>query len=76
MDNKMMVIAETIANLAAIEKDYVEQYKGNIRECPFHSERVGMERMLKMMGIAFEYDFNDAIEPVAITVDGCTAIIK
>lgn len=69
----MMVIAETMANLAAISKNYKGQYE-NIRNCPFYSELKGMERMLKMLGIEFEYEFDCNYEITAITVDGCKAL--
>lgn len=74
MENKnMMVIAETMANLAAVVKNYKGQYE-NIRNCPFYSELKGMERMLKMLDIEFEYELDSDYEITAITVGGCKAI--
>lgn len=59
------------ANLVKIFKDD-EEFKGNIRKCPFYSELKGMEQMLKIMGIEFEYGFNDDIEITSITIEGIT----
>lgn len=75
-NNRMMEIAKVMANLIALEKDFKddEEFKGNIRKCPFHSERVGMERMLKMMGIDFEYEFDADVNMIGITVDGNKAM--
>lgn len=47
-----------------------EEYKNNKRKCPFYSELVGMEQMLKIMGIEFEYTFDlETYDITAITID-------
>lgn len=65
-------VAERIINKVACEKIYAENYKDNARENPFHSERKGMEEMLKLMGIEFEYGFDDKCEIISITIEGIT----
>lgn len=37
-------------------------YKDNIRECPFWSELHGMEHMLKLMGIEFEFYYDATVQ--------------
>ena len=73
--NNMTVIAETMANLVAVTRNFSEQYE-NIRECPFYSELKGMERMLKMLGIEFEYEYDASYTITAVMVDGCKAIAQ
>ena len=66
-------IAERIMNKVACEQICSDNYKGNQRENPFHSERKGMEEMLKIMGIDFEYGFNKEVtEIISITIEGIT----
>lgn len=65
-------VAKRIMNKVACEKIAAENYKDNARENPFHSERKGMEEMLKLMGIEFEYDFDDKYEIISITIEGIT----
>lgn len=65
-------VAIRIMNKVACEKIYSEDYKVNARENPFHSERKGMEEMLKLMGIEFEYGFDDKYEIISITIEGLT----
>ncbi len=45
---------------------YREAYKDNIRECPFYSEKVGIEETMKVLGIEFEYEFDDDINVIAV----------
>lgn len=68
-------IAERIIIKVNAEELYKEKYIGNQRENPLHSERRGMEEMLKLMGIDFEYGYefiNNDYKIVSITVDGVT----
>ena len=69
---KMTEVLEVMANKAAISNIAKEEgtYK-NMRECPFYSELNGMEMMLKIMGIEFEYEFNDDVTKItAISAQG------
>lgn len=61
-NTKLYEILETMANKASIANIVKAegQYK-NMRECPIYSELHGMEQMLKIMGIEFEYEFNDDV---------------
>lgn len=54
-------IINTMAITAAMCNLYKSEgrYKENFRECPFCSELNGMEMILKIMGVEFEYEFND-----------------
>ena len=55
---------------------YKDQYKENVRECPFKSELVGMEETLKILGIEFEYEFNKEVTKItAIKAQGVTVEI-
>lgn len=51
------------ASLANIYKDE-EEYKNNMRKCPFYSELAGMEHTLKIMGIEFEYEYNKEVTKI------------
>lgn len=75
--NKMMEIAERIANLVALNNMYESNYT-NKRECPFYSEVRGMEMLLKMMEIPFEYDIdiNNDYKIIAVIVNGCRAEVN
>ena len=65
LDN--MVVKASLCNIYKKEG----KYKNNFRECPFSSELTGMEQVLKILGIDFEYDFNeDCTEITAITARG------
>lgn len=61
-NNKLYEILETMANKASIANIHKAEgsYK-NMRECPIYSELNGMEQMLKIMGIDFEYEFNEDV---------------
>lgn len=65
-------IAERIINKIDVAELFAEQYKDNKRENPFNSERIGMEEMLKLMGVEFEYGFNENYEVASVTVAGVT----
>lgn len=65
-------VAERIMHKVACEKICAENYKDNPRENPLHSERKGMEEMLELMGIEFEYGFDDKYEIISITIEGIT----
>ena len=65
-------ILHSMANKAALVNISKEdgEYK-NMRECPFYSELKGMELVLKMMGIEFDYEFNeDVTKMTAINSQG------
>ena len=51
-----MAIKASIANMAKADGTYK-----NMRECPAYSELVGMEHILKIMGIDFEFEFNEDV---------------
>ena len=38
------------------------QYAENIRECPWHSELYGMEHMLKLMGVEYEFYYDATVQ--------------
>lgn len=38
------------------------EFADNIRKCPVFSELKGMEHTLKLMGIDFEYDYDDTVQ--------------
>lgn len=38
------------------------QYKENMRECPFYSELYGMEHTLKLMGIDFNFYYDETVQ--------------
>lgn len=38
------------------------QYADNIRECPWHSELYGMEHTLKLMGIDFDFYYDETVQ--------------
>lgn len=46
------------ARVANIYSD-AEEFKDNKRYCPFYSELVGMEHIANILGIPFEYEFNE-----------------
>ncbi|CAJ0596528.1 unnamed protein product [Cylicocyclus nassatus] len=65
-------IAKEMATKIAIVKmnKNDEEWKGNIRKFPIFSEWKGMEQTLKVMGIEFEYEFDDNLEITAVIVNG------
>lgn len=77
MTNKVIKeIAETMMVKVRCFNLYKENYKNNKRQCPFYSELVGMEQMLKIMGIEFEYTFDlETFEITAITIEDITVIV-
>lgn len=38
------------------------QYADNIRECPWHSELYGMEHTLKLMGVDFDFYYDETVQ--------------
>lgn len=69
---RLSEILHAMANKAAISNIVKEEgtYE-NMRECPIYSELNGMELVLKMMGIEFEYEFNeDVTKMTAINAQG------
>lgn len=67
MTKKML---EEILNSMAVKvlmtEQFKDKYKGNLRECPFHSELYGMQETLKIMGVPFQYEFDDDLNYIAI----------
>ena len=63
-------LLEVMACKVRLLEIFKDQYKENVRECPFKSELVGMEETLKILGIEFEYEFNNVYEITAITAQG------
>lgn len=62
---KRLMIKTRLANM------FADQYPNNCRENPFYSEREGIEEMLKMMGIDFEYEWDEEVLNItAVTVMG------
>lgn len=55
-----------LANKVAMFNQYKDKYTGNYRECPFWSEKYGIEEAMKVFGIKFEYEMNDDLEYIAI----------
>ena len=48
-----------------------EEWKDNIRKNPIFSELKGMEMALNILGIDFDYEFNDEVTKItALTVGG------
>ena len=68
--SKITELLNAMACKVRLLEIFKDQYKGNVRECPFKSELVGMEETLKILGIDFEYEFNNVYEITAITAQG------
>lgn len=68
--NEILTVMAIKARLANIYEEE-GKYSNNKRQCPFYSELVGMEEVLKIMGIEFEYEFNKEVtEITAIKAKG------
>lgn len=68
-------IAETMMIKVNCFNLYKNEYKNNQRECPWRSELTGMEQMLKIMGIEFEYTFDlETYLITGVTVNGITVM--
>lgn len=64
-------IAKRLAIKTALANTFADQYPNNCRENPFYSEREGIEEMLKMLGIEFEYEWDETVTNItAVTVMG------
>lgn len=59
-------ILKSMATKAALANMYKEdeEFKNNMRKCPFYSELYGMEHTLKIMGIEFEYEYNEDVTKI------------
>lgn len=55
-----------LANKVHMFNQYRDKYKVNIRECPFYSEKVGIEEAMRVLGIKFEYEFDEGINIIAV----------
>lgn len=66
---KMIEIGKMILNKIDCAEICESNYE-NTRENPFVSERVGMEQLLKMMEIDFEYEFDNDYKITAINICG------
>lgn len=63
--------AERLANKTRLIAHFRDNYPDNIRECPFFSERSGIEEALRVMGIDFEYEMNASVTAItAVIVQG------
>ena len=72
--NEMIIkIGETIANKIRCARIFNDNYKENNRENPYNSERRGIEQTLEIMGIDYEYEFDDNVEKeIVIKINGIT----
>lgn len=70
MTEKMMKdFAEVLARKMRLTYSFGASYRDNIRELPFFSECSGIMEALRIMGIAYEYEYNAETDKVtAITV--------
>lgn len=57
------------------KKGGMEIFNNNKRFIPYHSERKGMEQMLKMLGVEYEYHYDEYLEVYGITV-GTETVLK
>ena len=55
---KSMAAKAALVNMAKRDG----QYADNIRECPWHSELYGMEHTLKLMGIDFDFYYDETVQ--------------
>ena len=57
-------VLKSMANKAALVNDIKRdgQFADNIRLCPYYSELYGMSHTLKIMGIDFEFFYDEAVE--------------
>lgn len=62
-------IVKRIVNKISLYKLFKQKYK-NSRECPFYSEWKGIEQTLEMLGIKYEYEFDDECNIIAVIVEG------
>ena len=69
MNEAMKAMAERIAVKIRCVNVSVNHYE-NRRNCPFYSEWKGMEQALKTMGIDFEYEYDNDINIIAVSVMG------
>lgn len=68
-------IAERLAIKQRVIEITKDDFKENQRLNPHYSEFHGMVEMLKMMGIEYDFEYNEKIEMVAVTVNGETVRI-
>ena len=66
---QMEQMAEAMATKIRMTKRTVDRYESR-RECPWYSERKGMERALDVLGIPFSYEYDNEYNIVAVTVNG------
>lgn len=71
MTEMMKNFAERLALKTRLFEQFKDNYPDNWRECPFFSERRGIEEALQLMGIDYEYEFNEEVTAItAVTVMG------
>lgn len=66
------IIEEMLHRLAIkvyLSEQYREEYKRNVRECPFYSEMIGMREAMQVMGINVDFEYNDDLKITALKVD-------
>ena len=73
--SKLFEILDTMATKASICNDerpnYIDENgKTNFRTFPLYSELNGMELTLKIMGIEFEYEFNEDVTRITAIKSG------
>lgn len=75
-ERKVIEILSNMATTAALVNiyAYADEYKDNIRHCPFYSELVGMEEVAKILEIPFEYEFNEDFTKRTAIISGNTRI--
>ena len=63
-DGVLKEIVRSMANKAAIVNMHKRDgdYADNIRKCPIYSELKGMEQMLKLMGIDFNFYYDETVQ--------------
>ena len=70
-------IAERLASKQRMYECFKDckEFENNQRFNPFYSEFHGMVEMLKVMGIEYDFEYNENYEMVTVTVNGETARI-
>ena len=61
-------MAEAMATKIRVEKRSLKDCT-NKRQCAVYNERKGMEYALYLLGINYEYEYNDNLEVIAVSVN-------
>ena len=72
--NEMIIkIGESIANKIRLERMCKNLFAYKDKEIPYTNIRRGIEQTLEIMGIDYEYEFDDNVEKeIAIKINGIT----